>query len=321
MTVTLPCMTMVATLHGGVLATSWQGSGFPAEDWLVAAYLASTRTPSTRRAYARDVATWRRWLTERGVPLLEATRVVVDAYARHATEVHGMSPSTVARRLSALARVYRYAISANLVTRSPLETVDRRRVGKDTTSTGLDRHELAALVTAAGASSDRDYALVLLLALNGLRVGAVCALDLDDVERGHRVLRIVRKGGWRATAPLAPPIADAVHSSLAGRTTGSLFLSARGHRLDRTAVWRLLRRLATAAGLPKAATLHPHDLRHAFVTLALHAGIPLHRVQDAAGHVDPRTARRYDRARHDLDEQATYVLAGSLALPRPAAAR
>jgi len=78
-----------------------------------------------------------------------------------------------------------------------------------------------------------------------------------------------------------------------------------------------VRRLEAAAGMDKAGSLHPHDLRHAFVTLALDARVSLHRVQDAAGHVDPRTTRRYDRARHNLDEHATYALAGSLSLPRP----
>ena len=60
----------------------------------------------------------------------------------------------------------------------------------------------------------------------------------------------------------------------------------------------------------KADTLHPHDLRHAFVTLSLDAGASLRDVQDAAGHADPRTTRRYDRARHNLDRHPTYALAG-----------
>lgn len=45
----------------------------------------------------------------------------------------------------------------------------------------------------------------------------------------------------------------------------------------------------------KAETLHPHDLRHAFVTLSLDTGASLRDLQDATGHVDPRTTRRYDR--------------------------
>ena len=54
----------------------------------------------------------------------------------------------------------------------------------------------------------------------------------------------------------------------------------------------------------------PYDLRHAFVTLSLDAGASLRDVQDAAGHADPRTTRRYDRARNNLDKHQTYALAG-----------
>jgi len=78
----------------------------------------------------------------------------------------------------------------------------------------------------------------------------------------------------------------------------------------RPAVWRTLRRLARSAVPAKAGSLHPHDLRHAFVTLSLDAGASLRDVQDAAGHADPRTTRRYDRARNNLDRHPTYALAG-----------
>ena len=83
-----------------------------------------------------------------------------------------------------------------------------------------------------------------------------------------------------------------------------------GDRWYRTDAWRVLCRLAKVAVPDKAHTLHPHDLRHAFVTLSLDTGASLRDVQDAAGHADPRTTRRYDRARHNLDKHPTYALAG-----------
>jgi integrase/recombinase XerD len=49
------------------------------------------------------------------------------------------------------------------------------------------------------------------------------------------------------------------------------------------------------------------------VTAALDAGVPLRDVQDAAGHADPRTTRRYDRARYSLDRHATYAVAAAVA--------
>jgi integrase len=83
-----------------------------------------------------------------------------------------------------------------------------------------------------------------------------------------------------------------------------------GNRWDRSEPWRTLRRLARDAVPGKAGSIHPHDLRHAFVTLSLDAGIALHDVQDAPGHADPRTTQRYNRARFNLDRHPTYALAG-----------
>ena len=124
------------------------------------------------------------------------------------------------------------------------------------------------------------------------------------------MLRITRKGGKTATIPLAPRTADAIDAFLGDRADGPLFATRTGGRLDRASAWRLIRRLAERAGLAKASSIHPHDLRHAFVTLSLDAGASLRDVQDAAGHADPRTTRRYDRARHNLDKHPTYALAG-----------
>ena len=57
----------------------------------------------------------------------------------------------------------------------------------------------------------------------------------------------------------------------------------------------------------------PHTLRHAFITAALDAGVPLRDVQEAASHADPRTTMRYDRARSSLHRHATYIVAAYLA--------
>lgn len=54
-------------------------------------------------------------------------------------------------------------------------------------------------------------------------------------------------------------------------------------------------------------------LRHAFITAALDAGVPLRDVQEAASHADPRTTMRYDRARASLDRHATYIVAAYVA--------
>jgi site-specific recombinase XerD len=211
-----------------------------------------------------------------------------------------------------VAGFYRYALSEGMIARSPADHVRRPKVGSDSTSTGVDRDELAALIARAAEDGPRSHALVLVLGLNGLRISEALSIDLADLstERGHRVVRITRKGGKVATVPLAPRTAEAIETYVAGRTSWPLFATSTGARWQRSEAWRTLRRLARDAVPGKATTLHPHDLRHAFVTLSLDAGAALHDVQDAAGHADPRTTQRYNRARHNLDWHPTYALAG-----------
>jgi site-specific DNA recombinase len=74
---------------------------------------------------------------------------------------------------------------------------------------------------------------------------------------------------------------------------------------------RIVRRIARRAGITKP--VGPHTLRHAFITAAADAGVPLRDVQEAASPADPRTTMRYDRARTSLGRHATYIVAAYVA--------
>jgi integrase len=114
---------------------------------------------------------------------------------------------------------------------------------------------------------------------------------------------------------------DAMLAERGGPESGPLFVTTRGGSSYELAVHRLLRRLARRAGLPQADRISPHSLRHTAITELLDAsGGDLRQAQDFAGHADPRTTRRYDRARDNLDQHGAYVLAARFAaLPCAAA--
>ena len=155
--------------------------------------------------------------------------------------------------------------------------------------------------------------MISLLALNGLRISEALGADIKamDMDRGHRTLAIVRKGGKHVIIPLAPRTGRTLDLYIEERTTGPIFLGANGQRMDRYAADRAVKRLAKRAGITKR--ISPHSLRHSFITAALDAGVPLRDVQEAASHADPRTTMRYDRARQSLDRHASYIVAAFVA--------
>ncbi|MET7819467.1 tyrosine-type recombinase/integrase [Micromonospora zamorensis] len=285
----------------------------------------------TRDAYRRDVTGWLTWCAGRDLDPLRATFLHVNEYARAlestvaARSGRPLTPATVARRLSALSSWYDFLVKLGAVPANPVTGADRPRVDRDHSATlGLTPEEVDALLGAAdadtGATALRNRAAIALLADLGLRVGELISLDLTDLgtERGHRSVRFVGKGGKQRRRALTPGSGYAVDAYLAQRAaatgvpvtqlTGPLLVTASGARLDRHSVFRMVRRLARAAGIPAWAKLSPHSLRHAFATTARSEGVPLEDVQDAMGHADPRTTRRYDRDRHNLDRDPAYVV-------------
>jgi integrase len=168
-------------------------------------------------------------------------------------------------------------------------------------------------LVAAGLGTAAEHALISLLAINGLRISEALGADIDQLglERGHRTLTVLRKGGKLVTIPLAPRTARAIDLAIGERLDGPIFQRADGQRMDRHAAGRIVRRVARRAGQDKK--ISPHTLRHAFITAALDAGVPLRDVQEAASHADPRTTMRYERARVSLDRHATYIVAAYLA--------
>jgi integrase len=120
-----------------------------------------------------------------------------------------------------------------------------------------------------------------------------------------------------ALVPAAPPFSNTERLALAGFLAGYSGLTREAYELDlrQFASWCHQHHLrlfaARRAGIAKP--VGPHTLRHAFITAALDAGVPLRDVQEAASHADPRTTTRYDRARASLDRHATYIVVAYIA--------
>ncbi len=213
-----------------------------------------------------------------------------ELYLRWLQEVRRLKPSTVGRRATVVMGFYRTCVIDGILEHSPADYVRRPVVPSESPTLGLSHLQFEAMLSAARSSTnDCDFALVAMLGLLGLRVFEACGADIADLgeEHGHRVLQVLGKGSRVVQVPLPPAVGRALDRAVGERSTGPILLNRRGVRMDRHCATRSLRRLAKGAGvnLPR---MHPHMLRHTFVTTMLDAGVDLRDIQIAARHADPR---------------------------------
>jgi site-specific recombinase XerD len=165
----------------------------------------------------------------------------------------------------------------------------------------------------------RDLAILLLLAVYGLRSGEVQRLRLDDLDWDHEVINIVRpKSRRRQQYPLVPSVGDAILRYLKEvrlrRPSRHVFLTLRApySPLSPASLWKVVSdRLRPL----QASIRHhgPHALRHACATHLLTQGLSLKEIGDHLGHRNPDSARVY--AKVDLTglrEVAEFDLGGLL---------
>jgi integrase/recombinase XerC len=172
----------------------------------------------------------------------------------------------------------------------------------------------AAAIADDGAVGQRDLALLELLYATGIRVGELCGLDVDDLDRERQVVRVFGKGRKERSVPYGVPAGDALATwldrgrpALVGDASGAaLFLGARGGRLDQRLARRVVHeRLAAIEGGPDVG---PHGLRHTAATHLLEGGADLRSVQEILGHASLGTTQIYTHVSNER-LRAAYRLA------------
>lgn len=305
----------------------------------------ATKKPTTREAYRRDLRAWATYCDLRGQHPLLARKPDADLFGAWLQDPagQGLTAASAARRMAAVSSWYRYLVACDLHERNPFSAAARPRVDRDYSATAyLDEPSARRLITAAetrrGMTGLRDAAMIRLMLQLGIRVTEVCTLTRASLGTtgGQRTVTIHGKGGKRVVRALPPAAAEALDRYLAVRDaatareaahrqpdgdaaapeTGTepayLFTTDSGRPVDRTQLFKLVRRLAREAGLPHPDRITPHSLRHTFATLATERGADLDDLQDAMGHADPRTTRRYQRSARRLERDPAHLVSAAL---------
>jgi integrase/recombinase XerC len=217
----------------------------------------------------------------------------------------GSARTTLARRVSAVKTFTAWAARRGLLTVDPAARLQMPKARRTLPAVLRQDQAIDAMAAAESGAQQgdplalRDRLIVELLYATGIRVGELCGLDIDDVDTGRRLLRVLGKGNKQRTVPFGAPAGMALAAWLDGGrpalATGSsgpaLLLGARGRRLDQRQARTVVHQ--TVAAVTGAPDIGPHGLRHSAATHLLEGGADLRIVQELLGHSTLATTQLY----------------------------
>lgn len=280
-------------------------------------------SPRTVEAYERDLADYVDFLASKGVDAVDEVdrRLLLD-YEASLVE-RGYAPSSVKRRVSVVKGLHKFAVREGAALRNPADALPLPKLPEKLPDV-LSVEEAGALLdgtTGDDAASLRDRALLEVLYGCGLRVGELCALDAGSVFPDEGFVRVIGKGGKERVVPLAGKALEALERYLdegrpalrkpGGPVSPAVFLNARGGRLSRQSVHKIVARAGLSIGV---GNLHPHTLRHSFATHMLQGGADLRVIQEMLGHSDISTTQVYthvDRSHLRAEYASAHPRAGA----------
>jgi len=268
--------------------------------------LERARSEHTQRAYLTDLKSLFAFLDERapGAGLAGLTLAMLRSWLA-AQSASGAARTTLARRTSAVKTFTAWATRRGLLAEDPAARLQLPKARRTLPAVLRQDQAIAAMAAAdLGAEQGdplaiRDRLIVEMLYATGIRVSELCGLDIDDVDTGRRVLRVLGKGNKQRTVPFGAPALAALTAWLTdGRpelvtadSGPALLLGTRGKRLDprqaRTVVHQ------TMSAVDGAPDIGPHGLRHSAATHLLEGGADLRIVQEILGHSSLATTQLY----------------------------
>lgn len=264
------------------------------------------RSPHTVKGYGHDLSRFAAWYTHTYGQDPDPKTVLpedIRDYRAYMRTVKHLKPTTINRRLIALSRFFRWAVSQGQVVDNPFEALENftLRVPQDTAPKALTHNEQLALLRAARhAGNPRDIAILQTLLGTGIRLAEIVGLRLPDLDISERKgwLHVRGKGHKDRDIPLGVKTRQALTAYLDERdnypgaeTSDQVFLGQRGP-LKRDAIRYIVNKYTYQAQLEDVTV---HTLRHTFAKNRIDDGQSLELVATLLGHESLDTTRIYTR--------------------------
>lgn len=310
--------------------TPWlraQESAAPKE--IVEHFLLQFQSLHTRRNYFSDLDSFFGWWNNKQVPLAGNLDSITEKHILLWLEQFATG-SNRARKLATLSSFFRFCERRKFISSNPCRLLKRKNEGASGTTQALDEEETITLLnhlhTAAFAgqfhgrhaerqqrSAQLRFAVIHTLFSVGMRVDELCELRMSDLLFHPPVfkIRFTSKGGEEHTTVVseacAAVIQNYVETCRQTEAAGEFVFSRvqgtnKEVKLSQTAVFRMIRESAIAAGLNKK--LSPHSARATVATILHRQGVPLGFIQSLLNHKQITTTAQYVKKANERSESA-----------------
>jgi integrase/recombinase XerC len=212
----------------------------------------------------------------------------------------GLTAISIRRKLAAVRSLFRYWAREGIVAGNPARLV-RTPKAPQRLPAAPTAEQTNALIEGIARQSverphpERDLLIFELLYGCGLRISELCGIDLADLDRTERWIRVRGKGKKERQTPYPGKAAGALERYLAKRAAKpgetALLVNHRGGRLSERGARGIVKFYARV--VTGDSSLHPHSLRHAYATHLLAAGADLRAIQELLGHARLSTTQKY----------------------------
>jgi len=258
-------------------------------------------SPNTIEAYRLDVQKGLiPFLYQQGkFKVSEVTSENIQAYLDFLAHGRGNCNAARGRKLAAIKSFFNYLVDSGQLEASPAASIKSPKITEREPDYLTDDECIRLLDTVSKRAwrrvSKRDIAIIVLFLHTGIRVSELINLKLANVDLKSGCIRIMRKGKKEQYLPLNRETVAVLTKYIDARPkaiNGRLFVRPSGRDLDRTTIYRVVRRYLALAGIDKGKR-GPHLLRHTFCTRLHQKGVDPLVIRDLAGHKSIATTMRY----------------------------
>ena len=222
--------------------------------------------------------------------------------------------SSTARALAAVRGLHRFCVDERGAKIDPTEGVSTPRIPQAIPKalTESDVELLLSAVIGDDPRALRDRAILETLYATGMRISELAGLRLGDLDTSRGLAVAYGKGSKERLVPIGRHAVSALEAWLGPEGRGAMaparwarrveaetvFISTRGRRMSRQAVWQVVRAAATKVKLEDRVS--PHVLRHSCATHLLEHGADIRVVQELLGHATITTTQVYTKVSPEL---------------------